>query len=199
MDQSEGPWLSLAWPRGTGGLSFLHFTPVGSGWIPSAASTHLWWFHHQSHVDASVRMTGGRLPSPALGLSLPVYLWPWFSLPSPGIRIVKGFTSPSLPPRLLPGGEAPRRSVWDLESAAGSILGLGPKPQAAQMCKLPGSSAKLIPMEPQMQVCPCFPVLPKPGRGYSCTRGQLPSLRKPEEAWPEWSQWERWEGSSCCG
>lgn len=35
-----------------------------------------------------------------------------------------------------------------------------------------------------MQLCPCFPVL-KPGRGYSCTRGQLPSPEKPEEAWPE--------------
>ena len=36
-----------------------------------------------------------------------------------------------------------------------------------------------------MQLCPCLPVLPKPGRGYSCTRGQLPSPEKPEEAWPE--------------
>lgn len=37
-----------------------------------------------------------------------------------------------------------------------------------------------------MQLCPWFPVSPKPGRGYSCTRGQLPSPEKPEEeAWPE--------------
>lgn len=82
--------------------------------------------------------------------------------------------------------EKPQRKLfgpWRL--LLGSVLGLGPKPQAVQMCRLPGSSAKLIPTELWMQPCPCFPVLPKPGRGHRCTRGQVPSPEEPEEAWPE--------------
>lgn len=106
-------------------------------------------------------------------------------LHSPGFGTVKDFTGSSLSSRLCPGGETSRKAAWAPETAADSLLGLGPKPQAAQMCRLPGSFAKPIPTEPRMQPCPCLPVLPKPGRGYSCTRGQLPSPEKPEEAWPE--------------
>lgn len=90
-----------------------------------------------------------------------------------------GVRGSSLSPTFLSGGKA----FWALMAAAGRVLGLGPKPQAAQMFRLPGCSAKLIPTKPQMQLCACFPVLPKPGRACSCTRGQLPS---PEES-------ERWE------
>lgn len=68
-----------------------------------------------------------------------------------------GFRGSSLSPRFLPRGKASKKAFWALMAAAGRVLGLGPKPQAAQMCRLPGSSAKLIPMKPQMQLCPCFP------------------------------------------
>lgn len=32
-----------------------------------------------------------------------------------------------------------------------------------------------------MQLCPCFPALPKPGRGYSCTGVSFPALRSPRK------------------
>lgn len=114
----------------------------------SAAHTYPWWSHHrQSH------MTEGKLPSFALGLVPPVCTCGTQSLHSPGFGTIKDFTGSSLSPRLLPEGKATRKAVWAPESAAGSVLGLGPKPQAAQMCLLPGSSAKPIPTEPRMQLC----------------------------------------------
>lgn len=127
---------------------WLKVDTIGKG---SAANTYPWWFYHrQSH------MTVGKLPSLVLGLFPPVYTCGTQNLHSPGFGTVKDFTGSSLSPRLLPEGEATRKAVWAPETAAGSVLGLGPKPQAAQMCTLPGSSAKPIRMEPPMQLCP-FP------------------------------------------
>lgn len=108
-------------------------------------------------------MTEGKLPSLALGLSLPVYTCSTQNLHSPGFGTVKDFTGSSLSSRLLFGGEASKKAVWTLETAAWQCAWSGAKATGGSNVQIAGFFCKT---HPHRAVDAALPVFPSPSKTW---------------------------------
>lgn len=108
-------------------------------------------------------MTEGKLPSLALGLSLPVYTCSTQNLHSPGFGTVKDFTGSSLSSRLLFGGEASKKAVWTLETAAWQCAWSGAKATGSSNVQIAGFFCKT---HPHGAVDAALPVFPSPSKTW---------------------------------